>query len=171
MRVNNSINKLINKIKSKKTTFLNNLTLVIFNFRINIDYFQIITRINIKILFIKIIKNFNIRSQTCQRLRSSFLFCWLLNNFCNWFSKARSILNEKIKIKNRTQTTKNLIIVIKLKHSSSTSQTRKKNLRKIFTMTKKSKKNITLSTRIWNIIIQKIFTMTKKRSLISQFRW
>ena len=83
MRANNSIDKSINKIKNKKTTFFSNLTLVTLNFRINIDRHQIIIRINIKTLFIKIIKNFNIRSQTCQKLRSSFLFCRLSNNFCN----------------------------------------------------------------------------------------
>ena len=34
--------KLISKIVNDKTTFLNNLTLIIFNFRININYYQII---------------------------------------------------------------------------------------------------------------------------------
>ena len=170
--INNSIDKFINKIASKKTIFLNNLTFVIFNFRINIDRYLIITHINIKISFIKIIKNLNIRFQTCQKIRSSFLFCQLSNNFCIWFSKTRSILNEKIKIKNRKQTTKNSIIVTKSKRSSSTNLTKKRNLRKIFTTTtKKSKKNITLSKKIWNITIRKTYTKTRKHLSILSFSW
>ena len=134
LSTNHLIDKLINKIVNDKTTFLNNLTFVIFNFRININRHQITIFINFKILFFKtmfinVIKIFNIRYQTCQRLRfSSFLFCRLSNNLCNWFSKTRSISNEKIKIKikNQTQTKKDSIIVTKSKHLLSTNLKKKK---------------------------------------------
>ena len=126
MRINNLIDKSINKIASKRTIFFNNLTFVIFNFRINIDRHLIIIYINIKILFIKIIKNFNIRSQTCQKIRSSFLFCQLSNNFCNWFSKTRQILHEKNRIKCWKQAKKNSIIVTKSKYLLSTNLKKKK---------------------------------------------
>ena len=105
LSTNYLIDKSISKILNDKTIFFNNLTLVILNFRINIDRHQITIFINFKILFFKtifinVIKIFNIRHQTCQKLRfSSFLFCQLSNNFYNWFSKTRSISNKKIKIK------------------------------------------------------------------------
>ena len=159
LSTNHLIDKLINKIVNDKTIFLNNLTLVIFNFRINIDRYQITIFINFKILtfktiFINVIKILNTRHQTCQRLRfSSFLFCQLSNNFCNWFSKTRSISNKKIKIKikNQTQTKKNSKIVTKSKHLLSTNL-KKKKLRKIFTIkTRKIKIIIIWRTRIWII--------------------
>ena len=52
------------------------------------------------------------------------MFYWLSNNFCNWFSKTRSISNWEIE--NRKQTKKNSIIVTKSKHLLSTNLKKKK---------------------------------------------
>ena len=172
--------KSINKIVNDKTIFNNNLTSTIFNFlifRTIIDRHQITIYINIKILFIKNIKNFNINFQTNRfKKHLSFLFCQLTNNFCNLFSKTRQIRNSKINHNVDKQTTQNQIIkkkmstiaMTKLKSSlSKKTKTMKRSLRKIFTM-KKNIKIIILKMTIWIIIIR---IKKMKFSSISQRQW
>ena len=92
-RANNSINKLINKIANKRTIFLSNSTLVIFNFRINIDCYLTIIHINIKIYLLKLLEILIFVLKRVKEYDRRFCFERLSNNFCNWFSKTRSISN------------------------------------------------------------------------------
>ena len=129
----------------------------------------------IRIMFIRNIKNFSINSQTFQRQFLSHLFCQLIVNHFNLFSKMRSIRKSKINLFDDKQAKKDKIIEIKkLESLLLMKKMKKRNLSKISMMRKnftqnKSMKNTMWRTSIWNITILK--TRTKFSSTLFCYRW